>query len=1316
MFQSLKRYGVTMLLLGMMAFLVSDGSVRQSVLGPVEKARAGAITISGAGWAVSSNTLSASDLTYTHTFTVATAVPANTGRIEIRLDSASGVPPSFQFAKIGSTSTAALVGRTLQMYPDGCCGMIMGIQLGATGIAAGTTVSLVLTTMVNPPVGGAWATNTYTLNNGTILDGNKSGGVSNGEIRVGTLALTVNITDTETSTAIAGYPVEIHPQACCGMWRTKTNATGQATFYGVPAGTYVLEQGRGVDPNNPDSSRISQYVSFDPQNVTIPAGAAVNISVGKSNKTITVTVVRDDGTKVNNANVNAFVMDGGGFAFGQTNSNGQVTLRTAVKSKNSNVMVNVMPSFGPAPVPGGQPSTQTDFVQTAPTPVSFVSAPNVAEAVSVTLTVNKPDATVTGKIVKPDGTAASGGGGAMNFRAHQFQPLFMDSTGTFTFKTSTKSAGGKWKLTFFDPSNSFSMPETDFQVNAGVNNLGTITLKAYDGSITAKTYRVDSGADVAMSGVPIMAFDSKQPGPPTMGFSGSDGTATIKVFKGKTYRLMANPGSSGGPGQRGGGEPNKIALRDTLFNLNLIERASAQASGGPSGPSDGNQMFPITPPQKASSGDTVTFKFDKATIGLTFATKTPAGTLVTDGAFVGCRPTGSGEFFGGGFGGPTAGGSGSVKITKGKFSCSAFFPPDSQYSGQTKDIEVTGAASVDLTVVQKTVTITGEIQDASSSNAKITGTTLKNLNLMIGAFWPGGMGMGSVDMTNGTYTIKVPFSTDVHVGVAPQAALFGGQSDYVPSMSDKALNGADGATLTHHLTLKKVDATISVTIKDNNGKAVEGIAISANNKMADIVGKGEPGGPGGPGVPGEGPEFAFSSVTDSTGKASIKVAPDTYNLSTNAREKGLFLTNPVNVEIASGETKEVTINLVIPDATLKVEVDNQSGADLSNAEVEIFNDDGTIAFSIIDGDDDDLDGKVNGTVEVKVPADTYNVTAGLDTPETGKVEESPTKKIELVKDETETTNLKTVTESDALPAPITSDVSASAPATLSLTKGGVEQMRVDIPTSAFSSGTSSSEDSSSSSSSGTSTVTVVPIEATATDTKADTAIKGMEISALDSSGNEITSLSSQIQGAIHYDDADIPAGMTEDTFVARAEVKSFNEDSGNWESLVASDCNKATNTCSFTTNHLTEFAIVASTDTTAPAAPKSVSVKNGSNNTAVLDWTKPTDTDFASVKVYRSTASGTLGSVVKSGVTDATYTDSGLTTGTKYYYTLHSVDTTGNESANTDQVSVVSAKLPLTGSINQTSDGSLIRMFSLVLAGLGALTAIGYRMTRNGSN
>lgn len=1278
MLYSIKRYGIAFMVVAMAVFFVFSDEARQSVL-ITAVARAGDIT--SPAWTVSSTTASATDVTYTHTFTTTTAIPASTGRIEIHLDTNGSPPPDFSKAKIASGTTTALANQTLEIIPDGFAGMVLGIQNGSAAVAAGS-VTIKLSGITNPGTGTSYTTNTYTLSSGQALDG-KKGPDSNGVLAVGSLSLTVTVKDSN-NLAVANYPLEVHPQACCGNWRAKTNANGQALFYGIASGTYVLEQSHAINPSSSNSSTISQYVAFDPATITLPADAAKSVTVTKSSKTISVTVTQQNGTAVKGANVNSFSMDGGGFSFAQTDSSGKATLRMAVKNANSNIMVMVMPAFGPPPGQGQPPSQNTDFVAPPPTPVSFVKGATEAEDVALALTVKKPNATVTGKVVKPDGTPVTvGGAGAMNFRAHQFQPLFFDSSGNFSFKA--VAGMGDWELNYFDPSGSFAMPKTRFTVKEGTNNLGTITLKAFDGSITVKTLRVDSGADVAVPGVPIMAFEADNPGPPTMGFTGSDGIASIKVSKGVKYRVMANPASSGGPGQHGGegtkaGGPGKTAVQDTLWKLALADWAYAQTPpAGPSGAADANQLFPITPSQKGQSGDTVTIKFDKATIQLTVATKDSAGTLITDGGFVNCRPSGAGNFFGGGFGAPSAGGSATVYVTKGNLSCSAFFSPDSQYSGKETAVNnVTGNQTVTLTVVKKTVTVTGEIQDGSSGNAKISGDALRKLNLMIGAFWPGGMGMGAVNVSAGTYTVKAPFDTDVNVGVAPSAALFGEASDYIPSISAKTLKGTDGQTVTFNLTLAKIDATINVTVKDADGKAIEGITVSANNKLADIVGKGEPGGGPGPGIPSEGPEFGFSAVTDANGLASIRVAPDTYNLAVNARGKGLFATQVVNTTIKSGETKAEAISLVKPDATVEVTVSKGTdGSALNGATAGLFNDKGTIALAVKDGSSGDIDGTVNGKVKVKVPADTYTVSAGLDAPESGTVDQSGTKKVVAAKDTTSTLTLSATHSTDALAAPATQDVSSSSPATIELSKGGAVDASLAIPTGALSSGSSGSDSSSSSSTS--TTVTAVPLKAEASSTKSDTVIKGMEISALDSSGNSVTTLSSQATVTIKYADNDIPTGLTETQFVSRAEIKSFSEDTGNWEALTASDCNKDTNTCTATTNHLTTFAVVAATDTTAPAAPTSVTATNAGNNSVKVAWTKPTDSDFASVTVLRSTASGTQGSAVKTGVKDASFTDTGLTNGTKYYYTVHSVDTTGNESTNTDQYSVVISTLPKTG-------------------------------------
>lgn len=91
-------------------------------------------------------------------------------------------------------------------------------------------------------------------------------------------------------------------------------------------------------------------------------------------------------------------------------------------------------------------------------------------------------------------------------------------------------------------------------------------------------------------------------------------------------------------------------------------------------------------------------------------------------------------------------------------------------------------------------------------------------------------------------------------------------------------------------------------------------------------------------------------------------------------------------------------------------------------------------------------------------------------------------------------------------------------------------------------------------------------------------------------------------------------------------------------------------------------------DSAPPAAPTIISVDDATSGGQLdLSWTNPADADFASVSIYRSTTSGTLGEMVRTGETGTSWSDTGLINGTTYYYTLHAVDINGNESTNTDQ-------------------------------------------------
>lgn len=104
----------------------------------------------------------------------------------------------------------------------------------------------------------------------------------------------------------------------------------------------------------------------------------------------------------------------------------------------------------------------------------------------------------------------------------------------------------------------------------------------------------------------------------------------------------------------------------------------------------------------------------------------------------------------------------------------------------------------------------------------------------------------------------------------------------------------------------------------------------------------------------------------------------------------------------------------------------------------------------------------------------------------------------------------------------------------------------------------------------------------------------------------------------------------------------------------------------------------AEPDTTAPAAPTGLEITASSSEggTLDLDWADNSEPDLAGYNVYRSTASGGPYSQVASLVTTSSYTDSGLTDGTTYYYVVTAVDTSFNESGFSNQASATPVAPP----------------------------------------
>ncbi|MFO8008211.1 MAG: hypothetical protein R6V05_10795, partial [Candidatus Brocadiia bacterium] len=84
-------------------------------------------------------------------------------------------------------------------------------------------------------------------------------------------------------------------------------------------------------------------------------------------------------------------------------------------------------------------------------------------------------------------------------------------------------------------------------------------------------------------------------------------------------------------------------------------------------------------------------------------------------------------------------------------------------------------------------------------------------------------------------------------------------------------------------------------------------------------------------------------------------------------------------------------------------------------------------------------------------------------------------------------------------------------------------------------------------------------------------------------------------------------------------------------------------------------------DTTPPAAPTNLTATAVSESQIDLDWDDNTETDLDSYNVYRDTVQ------IATGVASSSYSDTGLSPSTQYCYTVTAVDTSSNESAESNQ-------------------------------------------------
>lgn len=158
------RLGLALIVIVIAGLVFVNTSVRNFTGRLVPTVEAG--NLSNPTWVLSSTTESATNVTYTHSFTTATAMPSGSEVfIEVRTPPGPATPlPDFGSASLATGTTAGLLGRSLTINYSNGNSLTISVTTNAA-IAAGS-ITMKFSAVNNPSSGATFITNTSTSNAG----------------------------------------------------------------------------------------------------------------------------------------------------------------------------------------------------------------------------------------------------------------------------------------------------------------------------------------------------------------------------------------------------------------------------------------------------------------------------------------------------------------------------------------------------------------------------------------------------------------------------------------------------------------------------------------------------------------------------------------------------------------------------------------------------------------------------------------------------------------------------------------------------------------------------------------------------------------------------------------------------------------------------------------------------------------------------------------------------------------------------------------------------------------------------------------------
>lgn len=1188
--------------------------------------------------------------------------PATTSSTGIHVSVNFNAPPDAKFgvggATLGAGSSSVFTAISDRNAEFGSVGF------NVSALTAGTEYTIILNSVTNPTKEGKYGVEIQTHSgfNQTTDTGKTS-------VTVGTIAIQGTVT-LPSSTAARGAWVNAQEKGNFSSQNgSPSGADGSYGIGGLTAGkTYIINVFLGGgDPN----SNTKGFVSPDSVEVAY-SGTTVtqNFTLKTASKTVTGTLKRANGQAIAGGRVMANRMDAPGWVNAQTNSSGLYTLLM------SGGGWEIRPDTWAGP---GQ--TAPDYAYSGPgTPVKFAKNDTAESKTGVDFTVVTASATITGTVnPKPSGFS---GVGIFNRGGFGTGTGIDQSNGTFTAKVPP----GTYEMDLFsDPSQGgdrYAFPQMD-PVTVGENqtkNLGVINLVKMDKTINAIVR--DSASKNGIAGFDVYCFKPRGGGF-SNGRTGADGKAPVPVTGGSEWGCMAHAGY-GGEGEKKQGFLDKIRF---------VASALAQAPGG----GGQNTKYVVQGgPQFVKVGDTpVTLTYDAVVANRSIAvTVTNAsGSPISEHGFIEAELVGSdvGKGFdkGGGLGqpiDPNQPGMATLQVPAGIYDLRMMTPPGSAYSsGDPVRVDVkSGNASATIKLFPNDAVVNGTLKDEDGKTvtgvfAFVTATNKK------GAFIP-----GEVNQGNGTFTMNVPSAGgELALGYHVDPA-----TGYFPQpFSDNKVTPTAGSTTTRDIVMKKATATAVITVKNPNGDAVANAFVSADNRKAERGGFKDN-------------FFGNEDKTAADGKVTLKFPAGEYNFEAGLPHEQMrankWMPESKKVTLEKDKTTEVTLQFKSAGVEVKGQLKDASGNVMSEGLVTLYSENGESITAETNS---------NGDYSVNITSGKWHAVGEKDNTPSGATKPEPLISSDTTFDtgtNTSITQNLTLADQGDLSSTVSSTYDTDNAKLVSVTDGELKGAQVSIPADAL--------DLDSQGSNATVTVeTTVELPRQLLDKPLGGI--ALEVTAQDSSGQPITDLNSaNVAITIPIEQGDLKAAGFTVADIGKSVTMSYVNETDSYTPLEGSvtaqlkdntgdgdtDDDKDLVMVTGNTDHFTAFAVTASTDTTPPSAPTNAKAEAGTGK-ITLTWINPTDTDFDKINIYRSTTEGTLGDKLTTTAKADTSYDDTLTAKGTYYYTLRSVDTTGNESVNTDQVSAEVKALPKTG---RPANNSGVLVLITLLAGAAGLALL----------